>query len=262
MNEDKGKKKETAVAVIDERYPAVSNPMTCTVIEQVIEGTGITPFQLTQIRLPTGGGLGWTIDLGNGPEAVSEFTGIIGLVKAKQRAWYVEPFGETGGGSPPSCTSSDGKFGFGMNLLDVPGDSSDGGAGVPTVNTCASCEWNQFGSKRGKGKGKDCAEVMHLYIWLPGEALPAVLQVPPTSLRDVQNYIVKLASKFQTVSSVMTKFGLKVRAGKGVPDSSTLDLSIERTLTDAEIENMGVIARKMESLVPVLYPAVSPETAG
>jgi len=246
-------KKADAVATVDHTYPALANPNVCALIEQTVEVMGITPWQLGQIRVPTGGNLAWTIDTGNGPDACKEFSGIIGLAKAKQRAWYRESFSDTGGGSPPSCTSADGRNGFGVNDPNSPPDTH------PTSYSCASCEWNQFGSKRGPGRGKDCAEVMHLYIWLPGEALPAVLQVPPTSLQAVQGYMLKLASKFQMPQSVMTRFGLKIRSGKGVPDSSTLVLSIERLLTEEEQQNMGRIADTMKALVPFLYPSVSPD---
>jgi len=245
-------KKEDVVATVDHAYPALANPAVCDLIGQTIETMGITPFQLSQIRIPTGGGLAWTIDLGEGPEAVKEFTGIIGLVKAKQRAWFRVPFEESGGGAPPDCQSADGVHGYGVNDPDAPPVSIAG------VHTCASCEWNQFGSKRGAGRGKDCAEVMHLYVWLEGEALPAVLQVPPTSLQAVQAYMIKLTSKFRSPASVMTRFSLAKRSGQGVPDSSTLVLSVARELTEKEAANMKDIAAKMTSLVSSLYPAVVP----
>jgi len=248
-------KKEDAIATVDHNYPALANPVVCDLVTQTIGDMGVTPFQLTQIRLPTGGGLAWTIDRDSGPEAVAEFSGVIGLVKAKQRTWYRVPFDQTGGGSPPDCTSADGQHGYGINDPDAPPDSG------AMVHACASCEWNQFGSKRGAGRGKDCAEVMHLYVWLKGEALPAMLQVPPTSLGAVQGYMIKLTSKFRTPASVMTRFGLSKRSGKGVPDSSTLILTPERDLTEEEMRNMGAVASSMTALVPSMYPVVTPSDA-
>lgn len=251
------KKKGDEVAVCAEgSFPVLANPAVPELVTGTIDAMGLTPFQLTQLRVPSGEGIAFTIPTPDGAIAKQEFLGVIGMVKAKQRAWYHVPFADTGGGGPPDCHSADGVSGYGCNDADrfVEGKVAPGS----TVNACASCEWNQYNSKRGPGGGKDCEEVMHLYVWLEEEGMPAMFKVPPTSLKAVQLYGVQLSSRFKTPAQVLTRFALVPRAGKGVPDSSTLQLSCERDLDEDELRNMGNVAAAMRDMTPALYPVVTP----
>jgi len=91
----------------------------------------------------------------------------------------------------PLCTSNDGRVGFGE-----PGGQ------------CAVCRFNVFGTGKG-GRGKACKEMRRLVIVVEGETFPALLHLPPTSIRPWDAYASGLLRKRLAYFAVKTRFTIR-----------------------------------------------------
>lgn len=155
----------------------------------------INAFDLSQLRVPSGGGLAWTIQ----DKPVETITGVI-IHHHPARAFYDEPFG-AGTHRPPACQSMDGITGYG-----VPGGA------------CVTCPNAVFGSKlRSDGKpsrAPACSNGHAVYILSPASRLPTLLRLPAESIRPFRDYLNALAlgeayGESYGPREVMTEFGLK-----------------------------------------------------
>ncbi|MFZ2648624.1 MAG: hypothetical protein WA210_00835 [Burkholderiaceae bacterium] len=154
---------------------------------------GISAFDLTRIKVPAGGGITWMVPSLDGPEeAAKTIDGVI-VAWSDQRAFWRESF--SGAGAPPDCASRDSRIGVGD-----PG------------GPCHKCAFAQFGSappKPGKtdaGRGQACKQMRLLFIVRPGDLLPIVVAAPPTSLKAMRDYFIKLAGAgipyYQAITSL------------------------------------------------------------
>lgn len=116
--------------------------------------------------------------------------------KGVARIYYEEKY-EEGSQDKPTCYSNDGI---------TPEDDAE----EKQAKQCKVCPHSQWGSRitdSGK-KGKACSEVKRLAVAEPGyEDDPMLLRVPPTSLRNWDDYLRKLAKKGFNPSMLMTKVG-------------------------------------------------------
>ena len=158
------------------------------VMRENLGGQALTPNDLQRIKVPSGGGIVWEIPTLDDTEDVAEFEGIIVFHKFQNAYWREE---YDGSNNPPDCAAPDAEYGIG----------DPGGA-------CAKCPMNEFGTAR-KGAGKACKNTKILFILREGQILPTALNVPPTSLRSVKNYLLSLASAGITYYGAITKFGLE-----------------------------------------------------
>ena len=138
---------------------------------------------------------------------IKEFSGII-ILHQRVNAYWEKTFAETGGGIIPDCASMDGKNG------SVHGD-------------CSKCKFNQFGSDE-KETGKACKNMIRVFVRLGSDLLPSLLTIPPTSMREFNNYMVRLLSKKKAAISVVTKFSLIGGKNKAGIDYSKLVCSMEK----------------------------------
>lgn len=116
--------------------------------------------------------------------------------KGVARTFYEDPY-EEGSNEAPDCFSNDGV-------------APDPSAENPQAKKCAVCPHSQWGSRvtdNGK-KGKACSELKRLAVAEPGnEDDPMLLRVPPTSLKNWDDYLRKLGKKGITPPMVVTKVG-------------------------------------------------------
>lgn len=202
---------------------------------------GLSNFQLNRIKIPAGGMTAWELDSLEGPSVHQHLDCIILTVKGKQKAWWATTMEEGGGGSPPSCRSEDARTGIGVNTLD--GDEN------PGRHSCVECPWNQFGSARNGGNGKDCSDFSLLFVFLEGSRLPTLLTVPATSLRALQNYIIKLIDANKRAEGVVTRLGLKKAQSQNGITYSVLDLSWQRDLDGEGTDRMQKISQEFRERI-------------
>ncbi len=170
------------------------------VVRANLGGQNLTEFDLERVKVPGGGGLTWEI---GDDESSKVLEGII-VHWRDGCAYWEESFDSSGGGTPPDCSSQDGLTGIGN-----PG------------GICGKCPFNEFGSgKDAKGKptrGKACKNFRVLFMMRPEELLPLAVIVPPTSLREVRKYFLRLASRAIPYYSLVTQLTLeKTKSEQGI----------------------------------------------
>lgn len=182
-------KESTAVQVLESTFPVLSQGAEeiLAVIDSNLQGEQISPFDLEQIKVPGGGSLSWQLSTG---EEEKTLEGIIVYHKLPRGRWEGS-IEDTGGGQPPVCVSEDSITGVG----DPGGD-------------CLSCPYAQFGTA-DKGAGQACKQRRLLFLLREGNLLPAVVSIPPTSLKASKQYMVSLVSRGIPLHAVMTRVTLE-----------------------------------------------------
>ena len=153
-------------------------------------GASISPFDLDKVQIPSGGGLAWTVPTLEGEMSAPEVTGIVVHVQ-NARAYWAQAFGDSGGGTPPDCTSDDAIHGVGN-----PGGQ------------CSECPYAAFGSDT-RQRGQACKLIQRLFLLRSGDMLPVVVNLPPGSLKGARKYLLRLVSAGMKVSGVVTKLTLE-----------------------------------------------------
>ena len=208
----------TMAAVDLDNYPALSEGVGG--LAQVMEdnvGRSLQLADLTRISVPTGGGQSFEVfdDLIRETENVKYIEGVLVHWRRARSYWPApEPGQPEITHSPPTCSSVDGR-------CPVPGgEFADGGEqahrNVPIMvsgavqRTCRDCPMNEWGSHPKEGrKGKACKEQILLFVLQPGETLPVIISVPPSSKKVVEDFMVKLSVRYSAHhSGFALRFGL------------------------------------------------------
>jgi hypothetical protein len=161
-------------------------------------------FDLEGISVPGGGGLTWSIpDLNGEPVAVEELVGVI-VLKGVRRAYWEKSFDETGGGSPPDCSSLDAKRGTGY----IRGDDR---TKEPMERSCEKCPMAQWGSKKPEDPEDNqqaCARRTLLFLIGPGDVVPQKVDLAPTSVVPFKKFMARLTKFNVKRSSAVVGLGL------------------------------------------------------
>lgn len=168
-----------------------------------------------RIKIPAAGSTVFEIpgDDPDSPEAVKDFSAVI-LYHHPLYAFYRNKY--VGGSNPPDCGSYDG----------ITGEGDPGGS-------CVQCPYNQFGS--GEGGGKACKNRRRMYLLREGDVFPMMLSLPTGSLKDFTRYLMRLLSKGQKSSSVVTRFTLKKAMSASGIAYSQAQFKQARTLDPEEL---------------------------
>jgi hypothetical protein len=137
------------------------------------EGTSITEFDLSRIKVASGTAL-WLIPGLEGDKTEPAIDGVIVLAR-DTRVYYKS---KDAGSVPPDCSSIDGKTGKGD-----PG------------GVCEKCPLAQFESAPDGGAGQACKASKQLFMLRGTSMLPEVVSLPPTSLKAVRQYFLKLTTQ-------------------------------------------------------------------
>lgn len=225
---------ETGFAIVD-------SPEAREVMVQAFDNFGITDNLLTKIKIPSGGMTAWQVEDIDGEQVLQHIDAIVVALKGKQKAWWSQDIESGGGGSPPSCFSKDGINGYGVNTLE------DGAE--PSRHKCQECAWNQFGSARGGGNGKECKDFGLLFFFRQGSRIPSVLQVPATSLKSLQTYVLRLIDAGKSMNGVVTRLGLKKATSQAGITYSQLNLTFVEDLSAEASATMKQVAEAFVSRI-------------
>jgi hypothetical protein len=216
-----------------QNYLALSDD-TGTIMEALSANLGgglLSPFDLDRVKVPSQGSINWEIpDLDEGSVSAKVLTGII-IHSAPVRSYWSKGLDE-GGSSPPDCSSNDLLMGVG-----TPGGD------------CLTCPMNQWGSDTKGGVGKACSERRFLFMLRPQSFLPVVVQVPPSSLRNLGQYMLRLAGTGTPYYHVTTSLSLEkaVQGGGGLPYSKMV-VKLEGRLTDDDCAKVDALAKQLRPL--------------
>lgn len=176
-------KEKTALTVVEPKeYAILAGSDVGSLVASNLAGETISEFDLDQIKVPGGGGTRWTIPSVSGEEDAEAIEGIIVHVGKRRQYWETaDPTGE-----PPDCFSKD----------MVIGKGTPGGE-------CGNCPMNEFGSAKN-GHGKACKESRAVFLVRSGDHLPIVVNVPPGSLKNLKQYLMRLPAPFFQVVTRLT----------------------------------------------------------
>lgn len=178
------------------------------------------PNLLDRIKIPTGKEDSFSIPDESGWEKATEIHAII-LGFSDHRIYYSKSYNETGGGEQPDCVSTD--------MQNGKGDP-----GGP----CHECPMNEWETAE-KGKGKACVEKRLLMLLLPGEMVPMKLDIPATSLQNINKYFMRLASKGILYRDVVTVFSLEKDRNENNVEYSKIVFKKLADLNDVQKESVS-----------------------
>ena len=204
------------------------------IIQANLGGESFDRFDLDRVKMPSGGSTVWEVPTLDGDVAVKEIEGII-ISHRTTRVFWSRPMEETGGQTPPDCSSDDGSEGVGE-----PGGD------------CGRCQFNVFGTAE-KGSGKACKEVKVIFLLMPGELLPLVIGITPGSLKSMKNYLFKLARAGHPYYTVTTRFSLEKAQNKEGIQFAKAHLSLGRRLEEDELDG---VRNYMQNIRPVITQRV------
>lgn len=214
------------------------------VIKANIGEQGISMFSLERIKVGSGESTAFTVtdELGTKQKPLIEFEAVLCSHKG-QRGWWAQSMEQTGGGSPPDCSSTDLVHGYGFN------GNAEGTVGEWK---CASCPKNQWGSARPKNgapqKGKDCREVKAVLLLRKGREqhiFPSLMIIPPGSLMAFQKYMTALCSQALPYYALLHKFSLVSSKSDGGITYPMLRIEVARRLEKEEMEALLTYAEKI-----------------
>jgi hypothetical protein len=203
-------------------------------IAENFDGITITPNDLEVIKVPSGGQSAFEVEENGETQYVKEFSGIILGVRVARTMWLKGLNDkDNNSGTPPDCFSPDG----------ITGKGDPGGP-------CNKCGLSEFGSA-DDGNGQKCKEMKLIALLRPNSLLPTIVRVPPTSLKNVSQYIRILTQTGKRRIGVITTFSLKEATSRSGIKYAQIVLSTknEQHLEDREIELAQNFAKTMKGVI-------------
>lgn len=208
----------------------------------------------TRIKFPSGGLMAFSTN--DGDIIKPPFTAIVAVAQKARAFW---PDKETQG-MPPLCASPDGLNGafdtgaeeqiksalalpFRHPALDMLDPVAARGP-----HSCAACPLAQWGS--GAGRGQMCKALRRLVILVEGWSMPAIVTLPPTSVKVWDAYASARARQpRQAYWTAWTKFDLDPATNNAGIKYAVLKAAVAKPLTPEETMAVIDIRRQYADLV-------------
>ena len=223
------KKNEAAMAVIENfDLPVLSEDMGQAMAEEM-DGLQLS---FPRIKIPSGGGLAFEVP-GDDPENPDTEKEIVGVIVDHHpvNAYWADKY--SGANNPPDCASMDGKVG-----MDQDGNRKP----------CNSCPMNEWGTAED-GRGKACKNMHRVYILREGEMLPLLLTLPPTSLKNISDYLgLRIVSKGLRSYGVVSKVSLKKAQNAGGINSAQAVFALAGKLAPAQVSAMAEYSQGIRTI--------------
>ena len=202
---------ETALAPVNSGYLALNNDA-LNIIRENLKSQMMMYDIFDTVKSPTGGSTVFSIPGLVGDEPAKELVGII-LDYTTPRAYWTSA--DPVEGTPPDCMSADSVI------------SHDGKA-------CATCPFNDFGSKDGESVAKACKESVLLFLLRPNNILPLLVRVPVTSKPRFFKYLGRLIGTLTPINGVVTRITLEKSTSKGGKPFALFNFEAVSTLSPEE----------------------------
>lgn len=205
------------------QFPMVSNDEDG--LEENIEGLSMS---FDRVKIPSGGGLVFEVpgDDPDNPDMVQELVGVIIDHHPVHTYWKERTY--TGESTPPDCSSNDGITGVG----DPGGE-------------CKTCPMFKWGSGPN-GVGRACKTQRHIYFLREGDGMPILLTLPPTSIKNFNDYLAKrILTRGRKTYGIITKVILKRTQSRSGITYSEAHFSVVRDLSAEERAQAIAYARNM-----------------
>lgn len=210
----------------------------------------LSEFDLDRIGMPTGGRTKWTVPGLEGEEEVAELTGVIVHWK-ESRSYWTTSYEDTGGGTPPDCSSRDAVRATSTEGFD-PGAPKD----PDGFFLCEGCPLAVYGSDPREGSNSQaCAQRRQLFLLTPEDILPVVVSLSPASLGAANKYFMRLSKAQVPYFAVVTTLTLEQHA-KPVKHSRAVFKMAQRL----EGDHAEKIAQYAANMRPI-FDSVVPDAA-
>lgn len=216
----------------DSAFAITTTPDAPAALTDAYASLGIDSFNLNRLSIPAGGATAWQVETLEGTETLTDVEVIIAGIKGNEKVWWRDDF--SGNGGPPDCSSHDGITGFGNNTKDADKE--------PGEHACRSCPWNQWTSARSGGPGKDCGDIAFMVFFRKDALLPDMLVVPPSSLKAVRDYSMKLMQAGKHPRKVATKMSLVAAQSNSGIKYTQLKLSYVSDLDQSAIDIIAAVS--------------------
>ena len=195
----------------------------------------ITEFDLPRIKVASGTAL-WLIPGLEGDTTAGAVEGVV--VSARDtRVYYAS---KDAGNVPPDCSSMDSKIGVGK-----PGGE------------CGGCPLAQWESALDGGAGQACKQVKQLFMLRGTSMLPEVVSLPPTSLKAIRQFFLKLATQGIQYYQCILRIELeKAQNAAGKPYGKAV-LKYVRKLSPDEIARAEEVRSFVDSFSTRVTPTAS-----
>lgn len=227
--------------ITEENYPVLASAETRSEIMEAVAanltGSQISTFSLDKITVPAGGQPFFTVKSMDDPDGTPE-KALFGIVLGHRpnRGYWPKGLDEGGAGSPPDCSSADGKIGVGN-----PGGD------------CATCRFAQFKSATKKdgspGRGQACKQSRLLFLLREGQNFPNVVVVPSSSLKYLDKFLLRLASTGGLFYGIVWKITLKPDKNEDGVEFARMEFERTAKLDPETTQN---VKRYAEALAPIL----------
>ena len=193
----------------------------------------ITEFDLPRIKVASGTAL-WLIPDLEGDTTAPVIEGVIVHVR-DNRTYYQS---KDAGNVPPDCSSRDGLIGIGK-----PGGD------------CTKCPLAMFDSDPDGGSGQACKQSKQLFMLRGTSMLPEVVSIPPTSLKAVRQFFLKLVTQRVPYHHSILRIELEKAQSQQGKVYGKAALKFVRKLSPQEIAN----AEHMRQFAQTFAERVTPE---
>jgi hypothetical protein len=251
---------DTALTILQKGHIQLSEIEAMIMAEAALDDAAFDPIP-TKITIAPGGINVFSTSDG---EALKTLTAIV-VVSQKARAYWPEK----GTGSPPLCSSHDGSRGVfnhlapdtqiraGLDALDPHPAIRliDETRPIPDTFSCMSCPLAQWGSahQNGSSKAQACKALRRLVVLVDGWTQPALLTLPPTSIKGWDTYCSSLVRQKAGYFAVRTKLTLEAqKSAHGDPYSIAKFALTEKLSASEDLLAVIEIRRQFSDLVKAM----------
>jgi hypothetical protein len=233
---------------------AALTPMQSAVLAEIeADNGGAYDYKPTRIKFPSGGMTVFSID---DTDTLKPPVKAIIAVSQKARAFW--PAKDTAG-QAPLCASPDGLTG----IFDAASEQVQAAAGLafrhPALDTidaeaaagpweCMTCPMAQWGS--GKGRGKACKDLRRLIVLVEGWTMPAIMTLPPTSIKAFDTYASAQArTRGAAYFTIWTRIELTQEVNPDGIKFSVAKFSVDKPLSEAELAAVIDVRHQFSELI-------------
>lgn len=240
------------------------------IVEMLAENTGeanISEFDLDRVKVPAGGSTTWAVPSLEGEQELKTIEGVI-VYQRTVRSFWAQRMEESGGGTPPDCSSQDGIYGVGTPKLgDIehpalvsPGVqyNARGEPGHEAKYECKFCPLAAFGSG-GNGRSQACKQSRLIFLLREHSVLPLLIAAPPSSLRAVKQYMLRLSGAGVPFYGVVTSFSLERVKNADNIQYSEIKPAMAQRLTSEDTAKMRAVSRALAPVLAAVSAEAEPE---
>lgn len=199
----------------------------------------LNPNDLDRVKIPAGGGTAWEVPTIDGEIEYRKELNVIIVAQRDVRSYYSTAF--DGGNAPPDCYSLD----------------CVNGIGEPS-GKCVTCPFSQWGSATDANgnptDGQACNQRKLLLCISEDSTLPFLISAPPSSLKALKKYLVRLSGAKLPFWGVVTSLTLEKQKSGGGIDHSVINPKYVRTITKEEIPLMRSYRQSLLSMFDMVRP--------